>query len=140
MRVERISLEVDKFWVYRRSASKGQIGYSEKDYSAPHCEGGREIEGMREWASWYCFNKTDDGMYEAELDEAWCWGGSRNDGGTIRTEVPEEWLTLPYDGFLEKLVTLSSAAHYGFTAAELKEKEGLAEFFGFSRKRTEESL
>ena len=131
LRVERIPEDVDKFWIYRRSAEKGEAGYSEKDHSAPHFEGGKQPEGMREWASWYCFNKKDDGMYEAELDEAWWWGGGHNDGGTIRREVPEEWLSLPYDDFLEHVVTLSSAAHYGFTAEELKEKEGLKAFFGY---------
>ena len=33
-------------------------------------------------ASHYCFNKRDDGKYEAELDEAWNEGG-HNGGGTI---------------------------------------------------------
>ena len=131
VKMERVPEDTDKFWIYRRRAKKGEAGYSEKDHSAPHKEGSKEIEGMREWASWYCFNKKDDGMYEAELDEAWWWGGSHNDGGTIRTEVPEEWLALSYDEFLDRVVTLSAAAHYGFTAEELKEKEGLKAFFGF---------
>ena len=46
---------------------------------------------MNEWAQHYCFVKMDDGTYQAELDEAWWWGGGHNDGGTIRTPVPEEW-------------------------------------------------
>ena len=86
---------------------------------------------MREWASWYCFNKMDDGTYEAELDEAWWWGGGHNDGGTIRTPIPEEWHKLPYDEFLEKVIYLSSAAHYKFTIEDLKEKKGLKKFFGY---------
>ncbi len=131
IKLEKIPGNVGKFWIYRRSAQKGEAGYSEKDHSAPHREGSREIPGMREWASWYCFNKKDDGMFEAELDEAW-YGGSHNDGGTICTEVPQEWLNLPYEEFLDRVVTLSSAAHYGFTAEDLKEKEGLKEFFGFA--------
>ena len=131
LRIERVPEDIDKFWIYRRSAEKGEVGYSEKSYSVPHCEGNGPIPGMNEWASWYCFNKKDDGMYEAELDEAWWWGGGHNDGGTIRTEVPEEWLSLTYEEFLERVVTLSAAAHYGFTAEELKEKDGLKEFFGF---------
>ena len=73
----------------------------------------------------------DDGTYEAELDEAWWWGGGHNDGGTIRNEIPEAWFDLPYDEFLENVVTLSAAAHYGFAAEDLKEKRGLREFFGF---------
>ena len=129
--VLRVPEDADKFMIYRRRAEKGEEGYSEKDYSVPHKEGGKEIEGMSEWVSWYCFNKKDDGTYEAELDEAWYGGYGHNDGGTIRTEVPEEWLDLPYDEFLERAVGLSAAAHYGFTADELKEKKGLKEFFGF---------
>ncbi len=132
LRIINIPRDVDKFWIYSRSAKKGEPGYSEKDYSAPHWEGPNTPEGMKEWASWYCFNKKSDGMFEAELDEAWWWGGGHNDGGTIRTEVPEEWLSLPYDEFLERVVTLSAASHYNFTAEELKAKDGLKEFFGFA--------
>ena len=130
--VKRIPKETgERFLVYKRSAEKGEEGYSEKDYSAPHYEGPKTPEGMKEWASWYCFNKMDDGTYEAELDEAWWWGGGHNDGGTIHTDIPEEWFELPYDDFLENVVKLSSAAHYGFTAKELKRKPGLKDFFGF---------
>ena len=76
-------------------------------------------------------NKMDDGTFQASLDESWWWGGSHNDGGTINTEIPEEWFELSYDEFLENVVTLSAAAHYGFTPEELKEKSGLKAFFGF---------
>ena len=131
IKIERIPKDVDKFMIYQRSAKKGEAAYSAKDYSVPHMEGGRLIEGMDEWASWYCINKKDNGMYEAELDEAWYGGSGHYDGGTICTEVPEEWLLLPYDDFLKHLVTLSAASHYGFTADDLKEKKGLKEFLGF---------
>ena len=131
LRIEFVPRDVDRFWIYRLSAGEGEPGWSEKRYVRPHREGSKPIEGMNEWVSWYCFNKKEDGMFEAELDEAWWWGGGHNDGGTIRREVPEEWLSLPYDEFLENVVTLSAAAYYGFTAEELKEKEGLREFFGF---------
>jgi len=133
MTVKRVPQETgEKFIVYKRSAKKGEEGYSAKDHSAPHYEGPKTPEGMKEWASWYCFNKMDDGTYEAELDEAWWWGGGHNDGGTIHTEIPEEWFDLPYDEFLENVVTLAAAAHYGFTAGGLKRKKGLKKFFGFS--------
>ena len=130
-RIERIPEEVAKFWIYKRSANKGEEGYSDKDQSTKHYEGPHTPEDMREWASWYCFNKMDDGTYEAELDEAWWWGGGHNDGGTIRTPIPEEWHKLPYDEFLEKVIYLSSAAHYKFTIEDLKEKKGLKKFFGY---------
>ena len=55
------------------------------------------------------------------------------DGGTIRREIPEEWFELPYEDFLEKVVTLAAASHYGFTAEILLEKKGLKEFFGFGK-------
>ena len=40
---------------------------------------------------------------------------------------------LSYDDFLEHVITLAGAKHYGFTVDDLKEKEGLREFFGFTR-------
>ena len=130
-KIVRIPSEIDKFWIYKRSASKGEEGYSSKDYSAKHYEGPNTPEDMKEWASWYCFNKMDDGTYEAELDEAWWWGGGHNDGGTIRNEIPEEWHKLPYDEFLNKVIYLSAAAHYKFTVTDLKRKKGLKKFFGY---------
>ncbi len=121
----------ERFSVYRRSAEKGDADYSPLRHDAPHYEGEHTPESMREWASWYAFNKMDDGTYEAELDEAWWWGGGHNDGGTIHREIPEEWFELPYEEFLENVVTLAAAAHYGFTAEMLLQKEGLKEFFGY---------
>ena len=52
-------------------------------------------------------------------------------GGTIRLEVPEAWLDLPWEDFTERLVTLAAAAHYGFTPEDLREKAGLKAFFGY---------
>ena len=130
--LERIPNETnERFLVYQHDANKGQPGYSDKDHSAPHYEGEKTPEGMREWTTWYAFVKMDDGTYEAALDESWWWGGGHNDGGTIHTDIPEEWFELSYDEFLENVVTLSAASHYGFTPDELKEKQGLKEFFGF---------
>ncbi len=130
--VRRPEKTADRFWVYRRNASPGEKGYSKKEYTAPHSEGSNSPDGMKEWVSWYCFIRMDDGTYEAELDEAWCWGGGHNDGGTMDREIPEEWFSLPWNGFLENIVTLARASHYGFTAAELNDKTGLKEFFGFA--------
>ena len=122
---------VERFSVYRRRAEENEADYSPLPHDAPHNEGPHTPEGMREWCSWYAFNKMDDGTYEAELDEAWWWGGGHNDGGTMNRDIPEEWFELPYDEFLENVVTLAAARHYGFTAEQLKEREGLKEFFGF---------
>ena len=128
--MERIPKDADKFWVYRRSAGKGAPDYSPKSHSIPHKEGARVVEGMEEWASWYAFNKKEDGMFEAELDEAWNEGG-HNGGGTLRAEVPEAWLDLGWEELAERLVTLAGAARFGFTPEELREKKGLREFFGY---------
>ena len=121
----------ERYMVYRRSAEQDAPDYSPLPHDAPHWEGPKTPDGMREWASWYAFNKMDDGTYEAELDEAWWWGGGHNDGGTIHTEIPEEWLELPYEDFLAKVVTLAAAAHYGFTPELLLARPGLREFFGY---------
>ena len=62
-----------------------------------------------------------------------CGPGTRtDDGGTIHTEIPEEWFDLSYEEFLGNVVYLAAAAHYGFTAEILLGREGLREFFGFS--------
>ena len=111
---------------------KGEATYSPKSHSAPHFEG-HYVEGIEEWASWYCFNKKEDGTYEAELDEVWD-EGSHYGGGTINVDIPKEWFALSYDDFLEHVITLAAAKHYGFTVNDLKDKEGLMEFFGFKEK------
>lgn len=132
LKLERIpSKTVASYLVYERGAKENEEGYSPLPHDAPHYEGDKTPEGMREWASWYRFDRFDDGTYQASLDEAWCWGGGHNDGGTIHRDIPEEWFSLSYDEFLERVVTLASAAHYGFTAQLLKQKKGLKEFFGF---------
>ena len=132
VRFERTPRETgERYSVYRRAAEEGEADYSPLSHDAPHNEGPHTPEDMREWASWYAFNRMDDGTYEAELDEAWWWGGGHNDGGTIRTEIPEEWFALPYEEFLDNVVGLSAARHYGFTAEMLLEKEGLKKFFGY---------
>jgi hypothetical protein len=46
-------------------------------------------------------------------------------------DIPEEWFSFSYDEFLERVITLASASHFGFTVDDLKEKVGLKEFFGF---------
>ena len=53
-------------------------------------------------------------------------------GGTICVDIPQEWFGLSYDDFLERVITLAAATHYGFTADDLKEREGLKEFLGFN--------
>ena len=133
-------MQKEKFMIYRRDAKKGEATYSPKSHSAPHFVG-HYVEGMEEWASWYCFNKTEDdgedqssGTYEAELDEAWD-EGSHYGGGTIDVDIPKEWFALSYHEFLEHVITLAGAKHYGFTVDDLKEKEGLKEFFGFKEKQ-----
>ena len=131
--LERRPNETDeKFFVYRRSAEKGDPDYSDLNHDAPHYEGPNTPKDMKEWASWYAFNKMDDGTYEAELDEAWWWGGGHNDGGTIHTEIPEEWFDLPYEEFLDNVLALAAARHYGFTVDILLSREGLKEFFGYA--------
>ena len=125
--------KVVKFMVYDRMARKGSSAYSPKSHSAPHFEG-HYVEGMEEWASHYCFNLKEDGTYEAELDEAWD-EGSHYGGGTINVAIPKEWFSLSYDEFLERVITLAAAKHYGFTIEDLKEKKGLKEFFGFEENK-----
>ena len=69
--------------VYDRMARKGSSVYSPKSHSAPHFEG-HYVEGMEEWANHYCFNKKEDGIYEAELDEAWDEGSHYGGGKGLK--------------------------------------------------------
>lgn len=128
-KVKQITKE--KFFVYRREAKKGEADYSPLPHDAPHKEGGKEFDGMRERATRYCFNKIGK-EYEAELDEAW-YAGSRNGGGTMTEKIPKAWFELPYDGFLSNVLTLVGAAHYGFSVEQLNEKKGLKEFFNYDK-------
>ena len=122
----------ERFVVYMRSAKKGEEGYSPKDYRTAHYEGPHTPEGMSEWVNYYVFEKNGN-EYEAALDEAWWWGGGHNDGGTIHSDIPKEWFKLEYEDFLDHVLSLSSARHYGFTVEDLKEKKGLKEFFGYEK-------
>lgn len=131
VKIVRVPKNIDRFIVYRMNAQKGECGYSEKKYSALHYEGENTPKGMKEWASFYQFVKRDDGTFEVELEENWWWGGGHNDGGTIHCEVPEEYLDMSYDEFLQNVVTVGKAANYGFTADDLRGCSGLKEFFGF---------
>ena len=128
--MERVPKDREKIYIYRRSARRGEEGYSPRDYTAPRSEGPGIPKGTAVWADWYAFTKKEDGMFEAELDEAWN-EGSHYGGGTIRAEVPEAWLDLPWEDFPERLVTLAAASSYGFTPEDLRAKAGLKAFFGF---------
>ena len=120
----------DHFMVYRSCAKEGDPDFSTVDHERPHIEFGKDT-GLTEWVTHYCFRKMSDGTYEAELDEAWYWGGGHLDGGTINRPIPEKWFKLPYDEFLDNVLTLAFAGYYLFTVEELKSKPGLKEFFGY---------
>lgn len=130
--IERESQRTDEnFMAYCCWAKEGQEGYSPVDHSVPHVEVEGVSTGISEWVRHYSFHKMDDGTYEVELDEAWYWGGSHDDGGTVKRPVPDEWFELPYEQFLEKLLTICGAARYKFTVEELLARQGLRQFFGF---------
>lgn len=121
----------ETFLVYSQRAVEGEKGYSARDHSAPHKEGLKNTSGREEWVLHYSFNKRADGSYDAELDQAWYWGGSHLDGGQVNRTIPKQWFDLTYDEFLENVITLCGAARYKFTVEDLKEQDGLKEFFGY---------
>ncbi|MBO7629154.1 MAG: hypothetical protein J6S87_04315 [Bacteroidales bacterium] len=104
-------VQKEKFMIFRRNAKMS-------------------CEDTKKCVTWFCFTKRNDGTYEAELDESWT-EGSHYGGGTIDRDIPADWFDLSYDEFLERVITLASASKYGFTVDDLKEKNGLKEFFGF---------
>lgn len=120
----------ESYMVYNRMAKEGEPGYSDKCHAVPHEEPSAPKE-MDEWVNHYQFNKLDDGTYEAELDEAWWWGGSHTDGGTLFRYIPDLWQDLPYEEFLEKVIKVAAAEHFLFTVEDLLACPGLKEFFGY---------
>ena len=48
--------------------------------------------------------------------------------GKDRGEIPEEWFELPYDEFLDNVLSLAAARHYGFSVEMLKEKVLMSRF------------
>jgi|GEM_PF-1001293 hypothetical protein len=134
---ERSKKAEDNYLVFKDMAKEGEPGYSTVNHVVPHCEGNGPT-GINEWVRYYSFHKMDDGSYEAELDEAWYWGGSHGDGGVLTHDIPDAWFDLPYEEFLEKVLTLTAAGHFLFTVEELLSKPGLKKFFGYEDKMQKE--
>jgi hypothetical protein len=72
--------------------------------------------------------KTGESTYSPKSHSTPHFDGSHCGGGTVNVDIPKGWFNLSCDVFLERVITLSAAKHYGFTVDELKE------FFGFTRK------
>lgn len=87
------------------------------------------------WCAHFKINKFADGTYETELDEMESFGTSTSHcgGGVIHRTIPQDYFDLQYDEFLEKVIALAGARKYNFTIDDLKDKEGLEEFFNQNR-------
>ena len=57
IRIVRVPRDTEHFAVYNKFARKGSRGYSEERFDAPHYEGEKTPEGMKEWVSYYGFVK-----------------------------------------------------------------------------------
>ena len=115
------------FRIYSTQAMPGESGYMQRGFSRP------QADGIDSHVISYAFRRIGT-EYQAELEEAYNWGGGHDMGGTIRSDIPQEWFSLSYNSFLEKVVSLSYASRYGFTADDLKQFDGLREFFGYHNK------
>ena len=61
---------------------------------------------------------------KATMSKEWKNGlATTASSGTINVAIPKEWFDLSYDEFLERVITLAAAKHYGFTPNDLKEKK-----------------
>ena len=116
-----------RFLVYDMRAKEGENGYLPT------------IHDLRPESDWWCryyqFTRYNDDTYEMQLDEMETFGSSTSHcgGGVCYDPIPKEWFELPYDEFLEKVLTLcyGVAKRFNFTVEDLKSKTGLKEFFGY---------
>ena len=78
----------------------------------------------------FIFNKRRSGKYELVMQIGW-HAGSHWDGGSRRSEIPEEWLSDSWEEFLDILCEKSSDRDLFYSKIEFMASDGLKEFFGF---------
>ena len=78
----------------------------------------------------YFFHCYRDGSYEFEFQEGWA-AGSHNDGGTAHNDIPEEWLALSWNEFVDRFSAEYPDKEYFITAYELRSNDALKAFLGF---------
>lgn len=70
------------------------------------------------------------GAYEFEFQEGW-FAGSHWDGGTLNTELPQEWFELTWEQFLDNFIEKYPPKSYFITRTELECNLALRKFLGF---------
>ena len=78
----------------------------------------------------YFFHCYRDGSYEFEFQEGWA-AGSHNDGGTAYNDIPEEWLALSWEEFVDRFSHEYPDNEYFITRYELLTDDKLKAFLGF---------
>lgn len=78
----------------------------------------------------YFFHCWRDGSYTFEFQEGWN-AGSHNDGGTAYNDIPEEWLTLSWEEFVDRFSNEYPDKEYFITRYELLSYAELKAFLGF---------
>ena len=79
----------------------------------------------------YFFHCYRDGSYEFEFQEGWS-AGSHYDGGTAHNDIPEEWLALSWEEFVDRFSAAYPDNEYFITRYELLTDDKLKSFLGFA--------
>ena len=91
----------------------------------------REAHGCRYRLEHYFFHCWRDGSYTFEFQEGWN-AGSHYDGGTANNDIPEEWLTLSWEEFVDRFSNEYPDKEYFLTRYELLSNGELKAFLGFN--------
>ena len=78
----------------------------------------------------FVFNKRKSGKYEFVMQIGW-HAGSHWDGGSRCSKIPEEWLSLSWGEFLDKLCEENKDRDLFYSKNEFMASDGLKEFLGF---------
>ena len=78
----------------------------------------------------YFFHCWGDGSYTFEFQEGWA-AGSHHDGGTAYNDIPEEWLALSWEEFVDRFSREYPDNEYFVTRYELLSNAELKSFLNF---------
>ena len=109
------------FWLYDIAEPDGK---RQRSFTRPN--------GESEWLEHYYFSKDEAGNYAMHAQAGWGgWAASNNGGAGMTREIPPEWLTLTWEGFLDKFEEEMPTGSYFYSREELAPMEELKEFLGF---------
>lgn len=112
----------DTYWLYNIR----ELGRENREFT--------RLNGEREWLEHYYFRKEADGRFTMNAQAGWGgWAASNSAGGSMSRDIPPEWLTLSWEGFLDKFEENMPTGSYFYNKEELASMDGLKRFLGFEK-------